>query len=373
MLQNIASLTKEEVITMAERKERMTERERVEALLRREKPDRVPNWPLVFGFCTVYTGGTIADAYSKPDVFLNSLRKSCQDFGWVFYPLMAFPSSLASEFGGDIKLPTGDFAQATMVTHFAVNTEEDVENLKIPDVKTAGRVPLQIELCKLSSQEWLDNEPFNVMSWMGGAFTNGAQICGIEKMSRWIIRKPEVAHRLMRITADYFIEKAKYWKDTFGIEGVLPFLGEPSAANQIISPKQFERFAMPYIKEINETLLAMGYKHLFVHVCGEHNLNLPCWAQIPMGDPGLVSIGHEVELQTAAKYFPNDIIMGNLEPAIIQTKTPNEVYEATRKVIEGGKKLTQGYIFSPGCELPPKAPAENVMAITRAIEDYGWY
>jgi uroporphyrinogen decarboxylase len=177
----------------------------------------------------------------------------------------------------------------------------------------------------------------------------------------------------MRITADYFIEKAKYWKDTFGIEGVLPFLGEPSAANQIISPKQFERFAMPYIKEINETLLAMGYKHLFVHVCGEHNLNLPCWAQIPMGDPGLVSIGHEVELQTAAKYFPNDIIMGNLEPAIIQTKTPNEVYEATRKVIEGGKKLTQGYIFSPGCELPPKAPAENVMAITRAIEDYGWY
>ena len=358
---------------MAERKGRMTERERVEALLRREKPDRVPNWPLVFGFCTVYTGGTIADAYSKPDVFLNSLRKACQDFGWVFYPLMAFPDTLASEFGGEIKLPTGDFAQATMVTRFAVNTDEDVWNLKMPDVKTAGTAPIRIEICRLSSQEWLDNEPFNVASWMGGHFTGAAQICGIENFSRWTIKKPEVAHRLMRMTIDYYTELAKYFKDTFGTKGVLPFSGEPSAANQIISPKQFERFAMPYIKEFCETLLSMGYKHIFMHVCGEQNLNLPYWAQIPMGDPGIVSIGHEVELQTAAKYFPNDIIMGNLEPAIIQTKTQDEVYEATRKNIEDGKKLTQGYIFSPGCELPPRAPAENVMAITRAIEDYGWY
>jgi uroporphyrinogen decarboxylase len=358
---------------MAERKGGMTERERVEALLRREKPDRVPNWPLVFGFCTVYTGGTIADAYSKPDVFLNSLRKACPDFGWVFYPLMAFPDTLASEFGGEIKLPTGDFAQATMVTRFAVNTEEDVWNLKMPDVKTAGTAPIRMEICRLSSQEWLDNEPFNVAPWMGGHFTGAAQICGIENFSRWTIKKPEVAHRLMRMTIDYYTELAKYWKATFGTKGVLPFSGEPSAANQIISPKQFERFAMPYIKEFCETLLSMGYKHILMHVCGEQNLNLPYWAQIPFGDPGIVSIGHEVELKTAAKYFPDDIIMGNLEPAIIQTKTPDEVYEATRKTIEAGKKLTQGYIFSPGCELPPRAPAENVMAITRAIEDYGWY
>jgi len=358
---------------MAERKGRMTERQRVEVLLRREKPDRVPNWPLAFGFCTVYNGGTIADAYSKPDVFLDALRRSCQDFGWVFYPLMAFPTTLASEFGGDIKFPSGDFAQASMVTRFAVDSEEDVWNLKMPDVKTAGTVPIRMEFCKLSSQERLDNEPFNVMSWMGGPFTNAAQIGGIEKLSRWTLKKPEVAHRLMRMTVDYYIELAQYWKDTFGIEGVLPFFGEPAAANQIISPKQFEQFAMPYIKEICETLLATGYKHILVHICGEHNLNLPYWAQIPCGDPGIVSFGHEVELETAAKYFPNDIIMGNLETAVIQTGTPEQVYEATREVVEKGKKIPQGYIFSPGCELPPKAPAENVMAITRAIEDYGWY
>jgi uroporphyrinogen decarboxylase len=92
-----------------------------------------------------------------------------------------------------------------------------------------------------------------------------------------------------------------------------------------------------------------------------------------MGDPGMVSVGHEVELERAAYYFPNDIILGNLEPALIQTGTPDEVYEASRKVIERGKKLPGGFIFTPGCELPPKAPLENIGAMNEAVNDLGWY
>ena len=73
------------------------------------------------------------------------------------------------------------------------------------------------------------------------------------------------------------------------------------------------------------------------------------------------------------RYFLNDIIMGNLEPGIIQTKTPEDVYEATKHVIEEGKTIANGYIFSPGCELPPKAPIENVREITTAVNDFGRY
>jgi uroporphyrinogen decarboxylase len=78
-------------------------------------------------------------------------------------------------------------------------------------------------------------------------------------------------------------------------------------------------------------------------------------------------------LATAAKYFPNEIIVGNLEPAIIQTQKPDEVYEAFRKVLEEGEKRSGGYIFSPGCEMPPMAPVENVRAMTQAVNDFGWY
>jgi uroporphyrinogen-III decarboxylase len=37
------------------------------------------------------------------------------------------------------------------------------------------------------------------------------------------------------------------------------------------------------------------------------------------------------------------------------------------------KRIDGGYIFAPGCELPPGAPLENVMAVTRAVNEFGRY
>ena len=350
----------------------MTEKERVEALLNRQKPDRVPIYGYSWGFSTVYTGGSVADAYNNPKVALAAHRKACKDFGWVFFPMLAYAIG-PWEFGGEIRWPSGEFAMAPTAARYPVDTPEDAINLKMPDVKNSGIIPIQMEFQKMSSQESLDNKPFNVTIFGVGPFTIANDIPGTEKFAKWLLKRPEAAHHLLRLATDYAIEVAQYWKDTFGTDGVLPWDAEPTAANQIISPKQFEQFALPYIKEFHEKLLAMGYKTIYEHICGEQNLNLPYWAQIPMGNPGIVSIGHEVELETAGEYFPGDIILGNLNPAIIQEGTPEEVYHASRKVIEKGKKLPGGFIFAPGCELPPKASPVNVMAMTRAINDFGWY
>jgi uroporphyrinogen decarboxylase len=355
------------------RKATMTDKERVAALLRRERPDRVPIWPMAAGFPMVYTHTSVADAYNKPEVSLAAQRKTARDFGWLFMPLIAYAAFGGWEFGGEIKWPSGEFAQAPTVLKHAVATPDDVMNIKPPDVKKAGIIPLVVQFCTLAAKEQLDNKPFSVVLFLEGTFNTAANIAGVDTFAKWLLKKPEAAHRLLRLAADFEIELARYYKDTFGTEGAVLFGGEPSSSNQVISPKQFEEFALPYLKETHQKVLAMGFKTFLMHICGEQNLNLPHWSKVPMGDPGLVSFGHEVDLETAASYFPNDIIVGNLEPAIIQTKTPDEVYQATRTVITKGKKLANGFIFAPGCELPPMAPVENVKAITRAVNDFGWY
>lgn len=359
---------------MKQRTGTMTDKERVEALLRREKPDRVPLFPFAAaGFSMVYTEASIADAYNKPEVSIAAQRKTCHDFGWIFAPMLGYAGFGGWEFGGDINWPSSEFAQAPTIARRAVTSEEDVWNLEPPDVEKAGITPLAVEFFKLASRERLDNEPWNVTNHIEGAFNVAANICGVDMLGRWLIRKPDVAHRLLELASDYLIERARYIKDIFGIEGVLPAGGEPSASNSIISPRHFETFALPYIKKVIDGVRDMGYKHTCIHICGEQNQNLPYWAQISFGDPGLISIGHEIEFETAARYFPDDIIVGNLEPAIIQTQTAEDVYQASRDVIEKGKEYPGGFIFSPGCELPPMASVENVMAMTRAVNDFGWY
>jgi len=353
---------------------KMTNKERVEALLRREKPDRIPMLGMALGFSTVYSKASVADCYNKPVVSYNAQKKAAADFGWVLFPTLVSPAWVAWELGGEMKWPSGEWAQAPTVTRHPVQKPEDIFNLKVPDkLEGLGFIPYLMEFYNHAAREELDFKPWKFISYTGLPFTNAGKVTGVDALSKWMLKKPEAVHQVLRITTDFLLKFSRYVADKFGTDGVLPFGGEPTSANQIISPDQFEKFALPYIKEMHEKLLAMGHKSIFCHICGEHNLNLPHWAKIPMGNPGFVSIGHEVQIEKAAECFPNDIIVGNIEPAIVQIGTADEVYQATRKIAERGKKLRTGFIFAPGCELPPRASPENVMAMTRALEDHGYY
>ena len=177
----------------------------------------------------------------------------------------------------------------------------------------------------------------------------------------------------MTLATEFMIDLAQYYADSFGAPRVILDIGDPSTSNQVISPKQFENFVLPYATNLADRVLGTGIKHIFLHACGEQNANLPLWSTVPLGNPGIVSVGHEVDLDIASKYFPGHVIMGNIEPALIQTGTPDRIYEAARVCIIKGRKHLGGFILSPGCELPPLAPEPNVWAIIQAVSDYGWY
>jgi uroporphyrinogen decarboxylase len=358
---------------MPPRKAAMTEGQRVAALLNGKRPDRVPNWPFfdLTGFSAVYHNRPITAAYLDPRESLDMQRAVCRDFGWICSPF--YMASPVKEFGGEVKMPDSQYAQAPTTVRFPVETEEDVRKLKIPDIKSSPSVAREIEFYRMTDAERFDNEPFRVYLPMSDPFGFVGRLCRLEQLAKWMLRKPDLVLDMMDIARGYTEELTRYWRDTFSTDGVIARSGGVISSNQIISPQLFERFVLPSLKESHQGILDMGYRHIYCHICGDHNLNMKYWGQVPMGNPGFISVGQETDLETAARYFPNDIILGNLEPSILQTGTPDGVYEATRRVIEKGKKLSCGYIFSLGCQFPPRADLKNVRAMNRAIEDYGWY
>jgi len=352
----------------------MTESERVEALLQRKKPDRIPVWPFDFsGFCCIDAGHNLGELYNNPALALEVERSTCRKYEWVFSPFYGYAAYGGWEFGGDIKWPRGEFDQAPSIIRYPVETEQDVWNLEKPDIAGAGFHPLLAEFNMLSSQEKPDNEPFNICMPLFGPFSTTGNVAGPDRLNRWLLKKPEVAHHLLKVVTDYAIEQPGYWKNLFGTEHTIVHSGEALASNQMISPRHFEQFVLPYLQQLYHSLSSLGFRYIHTHICGEQNANLPFWSQVPLGDPGIISIGHEVDILTAAKHFPDHIILGNLEPAIIQTATPQEVYEASQKIIEKGKTCPGGFIFSSGCQLPPMSPPENVRMMVRAANDFGRY
>ena len=208
----------------------------------------------------------------------------------------------------------------------------------------------------------------------GGNFTIAGNICPVEKLCRWMLRKPELVHRILRLATDHIVDAVRYWANTFGGEQVIAQIWEPLASNEIISPRQFQGFVLPYLRESSEKILSIGVKHIFYHICGEQNLNLPYWVQVPMGNPGICSVGSQIEITTAIEHLGDRaIIAGNIEPHIIQTAKPQQVYELCKRAIEAGKKAPRGFMLMSGCETPPETPPYNVFIMRKAIDDFGWY
>ena len=109
-------------------------------------------------------------------------------------------------------------------------------------------------------------------------------------------------------------------------------------------------------------------------MCGDHNRNLPYWTDIPMGDPGIVSFSHQVDLVSAIKHFGNScIIAGSVEATVIHNGTPAQVYELSQQSIDKAKYAPRGFLLTPSCGLPPQTPPYNVFMMKKAVDDFGWY
>ena len=266
-------------------------------------------------------------------------------------------------------MPSGAFDQTPKVVRYPVESEEDIWNLEMPDVKRAGMIPLNMEFSRLQEKAGLVRT-----IGIGAPFLYATSVCGLERLARWMIKKSELAHRLLQLVTDYGISVAKYWVETFGAENIEFRTSTPTSSNQVISPKQFREFSLPYLKALHEKVLNMGVKHIYTHICGDQNQNLPYYTEVPFGDPGIVGFGHEVDLTKAMEYLGDTcIIVGNVEPRVLLTGTPEQVYQLSKECIEKAKFAPRGFILGSGCELPPLAPACNVWAMRKAINDFGWY
>ena len=351
------------------RQETMSAGERMGAILMRQRPDRVPFMPFIMGYCAKNVGYPIAVIYNDAEKSFWSQMWTAEMFGYDGGAMYGYASMGGWEFGGDIKMPQSEWEQAPVVTRFPAQTAEEVDALPIPDPATAGCYPIALKFAEIQQQFGM---PIMVMGM--SPFTSAGNIAEVDVLCRWMMKQPEVAHKLLKKVVVFGKKVIDYYMERFPNYPMMAFTGEATSANQIISPRQFEEFVLPYMSELHDHILKSGIRHIFCHICGEQNLNLKYWAQMEYGDPGILSFGHEVDLSKAIEVFGDKhAIAGNIEPQVIQNRPWQEVYELCRIAIEKAKMAPSGYLLMAGCEVPVQAPPYNIYVMKKAVMEFGFY
>lgn len=344
----------------------MIQNERIETLLNRKAVDCVPFVHKGYSFCALNVGIPKADIFEFPEKSFLAQQWTMEQYNAEIAPFYTFVAYGAWEFSGEIAWPEDRWASGPSVAKRPVQSLEDLEKLTLPDVRAAGCLPRMMEFAKM--QEKVGTQ---IAFIYGSPFTFCANLCGVGKFLEWAASESESVHKVMRLMTDHLKQVADLFISTFGAERTLPRVASPT--DGLISPRMYERLVLPYRMELHQYVLDKGVRHIYDHICGDQNKILPLLARLPWGDPGMLSFGHEVDLIKAAEIFPNEIICGNIEPAIIVKGTPDEVYTACRDNILKGKQIKSGFVFMGGCDIPATVPPYHIYIMSKAAEEFGYY
>jgi uroporphyrinogen-III decarboxylase len=147
------------------RQEKMTRKERLKAFLKGERVDRVLFYPFILGFCARNVGYPLAVIYKDPVRSFEAQLWTQEQYGFDWGPVYGYASYGVWEFGDKVKMPEGDYEQAPSHGVFPVHSEEDIDRLELPDVTTAGCLPIALEFSRLQAKHGIPITPA-----LGGEF-----------------------------------------------------------------------------------------------------------------------------------------------------------------------------------------------------------
>jgi len=132
--------------------------------------------------------------------------------------------------------------------------------------------------------------------------------------------------------------------------------------------KVFERFELPYLKQMVEAFVAEGITPI-LHFDHDWTLNLPYLKELPRGKC-IAQFDSTTDIFKAKETLRDHIcIMGDVSASLLSLGTPIEVEDYCKKLIDVTGE-DGGFILGVGCSVPVDAKFENLRAMVNTAKTY---
>ncbi len=347
-------------------------RERVLIAARGKIPDRVPVVPMVWDYAASFCGKGLRDYTLDPEVMAACLLKYYEEFepDGLFVGTDVY--YLAEGFGAKILVRDDN---VPVLVESAIKDLAEVDNLKVPNPYTDGRMPVVLECIKILKRQLPD---VAILAIGGQATWSCAMhVAGMEKFVLEATfadyempeARTELVNRLLELTTEGYV---KWQKAQIEAGADVARISDSAASLNLISPSIYKKFVHSYHKQISQEL-KQAYPDIPVtkHICGDNMAVLELWAEEGLD---LADIDYQMDLSVVKDRIGKKFALyGNIDPSgVVAMGTAEEVRKACIEAIDKGAS-GGGFILGTGCVVPNIAPAINLKTMIEVAKTYNPY
>jgi MtaA/CmuA family methyltransferase len=336
--------------------------QRIRAALRGEWVDTTPVMLHNFMLAAKEAGITMEQYRQNPDAIARCLTESVERYNLDGVLVDIDTATLAGALGVPVELP----ADQPALSHGArLKVLEEVDDLEPVDISRYSRVQVWLESVRLLSRHFRD-EVFIRGNCDQCAFSLASMM---RTPQEWMLDLMDEnnharAHRLLEHCAGATSQFLRLMAQT-GAHMVSN--GDSPAGPDMISPRLYRTFALPYEKMAVECAHGLG-KPYALHICGNTNLILDDMAQ---SGADALELDFKTDMHLARKKLEGRVtFIGNLDPnGVLALGRPQIVEAGTRELLEcfGGNPR---FILNAGCAIPPTTPPENIRSMIQTARQW---
>ncbi|MDR0842772.1 MAG: uroporphyrinogen decarboxylase family protein [Acidobacteriota bacterium] len=346
---------------MTHSKDTLAPVQRLTAYGRGESIDRLPCVPIVGNTAARVVGCKVSDFRGNGKLIADAQVAAYRRFGYDVIRIFTDLYTQAEAMGARVFYPEDETAYLDAP---AITDASEIDKLRPADPHRDGNLPAFLEAMERAQQEVGDEVPVN--GALTGPFTVASFLIGTENLNRLLLKNPDAAHRLCKLTTEACLSYAEAILDT----GCVPSLTDAMCSSTVISPRQFREFGAPYLKTLVEYIHSRG-KAVTLHICGK---TARIWKDMADTGADCLSIDNAANLSEAKAEVGDRVrLMGNVPPSeVMLLGTPTEVRAAVRERVRQAHDNPKGLIVASGCSLPVEAPFANIDAMLDAVREIGW-
>jgi len=322
-----------------------------------EKPDRLPVFACSEEFDVKWYGKypyeeVCQDGRKMAEVWIAAIEEFDYDWAWLqvddcfeFEPL-----GVGTHGEGDILRATRDYLPAS---------RETLEDLRIPNPETDGRMPQKLEAIRLVREHF--GETVFVTGSCAGPFSSVGLLFGLEETMMLTATDPD----LLADVCEFFVElQSRYIKAQVDAGAHSIWLGDCNSFSTMLSLEQYRRFAFPSCKKLVEKAQQDG---AIVQLMNSEIVTDYLVAESELGVE-IVNCGPGAKMAEVRQALTGKCCFsGNLDPIeVLMRGTPEQVAKEAERLVELCYSRG-GYIFNTGEMNPRDVPAENMKAMVQAV------